>query len=130
MAPIKSQSPVVDELRPVLEGIAKNLADRIWGAPGPAWGTKRSELEHLVVALREVISEKRLREACQRQAAPETERPAEYRDCPGCGRPTQPRDPEPRIVPTLGGDAEWPEPREHGTRCRRAFFPSVQKLGD
>jgi hypothetical protein len=129
MALANSASAVVDDLRPVLEGLAKNLADRLWGPNGPPWGTKLSTLEDLVVAIRAVISEKMLREALQRQSAGSAERPAEYRICPSCGGPTGERDREPRIVQTRGGDAEWQEPHEHCTRCRRAFFPSVEEFG-
>ncbi len=128
MADTPSQTPRVDELRPELRAIAAQLADRIWGPHGPAWGTRLSELEQLVVAVREVISEGMLHEACQRQA--DQPRPAEYQNCPVCGRATKPREPEPRLVHTLGGEAEWQEPKDECTRCRRAFFPSVEKLGD
>ena len=129
MALVKSPSAVVDEMRPVLEGLAKNLADRLWGPNGPPWGTKLSALEDLVVAIRQVISEKMLHEALQRQSDRTAERPADYRACPGCGGPTGERDPEPRFVQTRGGEAEWQEPHEHCTRCRRAFFPSVEESG-
>jgi len=129
MAFTKSSSAVFDELRPLLEGLAKNLADRLWGPNGPPWGTKLSALEDLVVAIRQVISEKMLHEALQRQAGGATERPAEYRACPSCGGPTGERDPEPRYVQTCGGGAEWQEPHERCTGCRRDFFPSVEKSG-
>lgn len=129
MAMVNSTSAAVDELRPVLEGLAKNLADRLWGPAGPPWGTKLSALEDLVVAVRQVISEKMLHEALQRQSAGTADRPAEYLVCPGCGGPMRERDPEPRLVKTRGGEAEWQEPREHCTRCRRAFFPSVEESG-
>jgi len=92
-------------------------------------GTKLSALEDLVVAIRQVISEKMLHEALQRQAGGATERPAEYRACPSCGGPTGERDPEPRYVQTRGGGAEWQEPHERCTGCRRDFFPSVEKSG-
>lgn len=129
MAIVKSSSAVVNELRPVLEGVAKNLADRLWGPNGPSWGTRLSTLEDLVVEIRQVISEKMLHEALQRQSDGVAQRPAEYHTCPTCGGPTGERDPEPRIVQTRGGDAEWQEPQQHCTRCRRAFFPSVQESG-
>ena len=129
MASQKFRPPVVDEMRPVLDGIAKNLADRLWGPQGPEWGTRLSELEHLVVAIREAISEKMLHEACQRQAG-ERERPADFQGCPCCGGSTVANDPEPRVLQTLGGHLDWQEPREYCTRCRRAFFPSVQEFGN
>jgi hypothetical protein len=129
MAFVKQASSVPDSVRPYLEGVAKNLADRLWGPNGPPWGTKLSVLEDIVVALREVLSEKMLHLALQRQADAQTDRPAEYRDCPSCNRPSEPREPEPRLVKTRGGEAEWKEPQTHCPRCRRAFFPSVQEPG-
>jgi NADH pyrophosphatase NudC (nudix superfamily) len=127
---IKPTSSTPEDVRPYLEGVAKNLADRLWGPNGPAWGTTLTELESTVVALRQILAEKLLNLALQRQATDPTERPAEFQNCPSCGAPTEPRDPEPRIVATQGGQAQWNEPEAHCRRCRRAFFPAVQKPGD
>lgn len=130
MAFKKTACATVRDVQPYIEGVAKNLADRIWGPKGPPWGTKLTELEDLVVAIRAVLSEKMLEQAVKRQAAESAERPAEFRDCPSCGGVTQHRDPEPRLMKTRGGEAEWQEPHEYCPRCRRAFFPSVEKSGD
>jgi hypothetical protein len=130
MSFVKPPSSTPEDVRPYLEGVAKNLADRLWGPNGPVWGTTLTELETTVVTLRQILSEKLLNLALQRQATDPTERPAEFRNCPSCDGPTEPRDPEPRIVATRGGEAQWSEPETHCRRCRRAFFPSVQKPGD
>ena len=130
MAFKKATSAVVDEVRPYLQGVAKNLADRLWGPTGPPWGTKMTDLEDLVVAIREVLSTEMLEQGLERQAADAAERPAEFRDCPSCGGQTTSRDPEPAFKQSRGGEVEWQEPHEHCPRCRRAFFPSVEKLGD
>ncbi len=130
MSFVKPQSSTPEDVRPYLEGVAKNLADRLWGPNGPAWGTTLTELETTVVALRQILAEKVLNLALQRQADDPTERPVEFQNCPSCGAPTAPRDPEPRIVATRGGEAQWSEPQTHCRQCRRAFFPSVQKPGD
>lgn len=130
MAFVKRPSSPVETVRPYLEGVAKNLVDRIYGPHGPAWGTTLTQIEDLAVSIREVLTEQLLAEALARQAADEGPRPAAFRDCPSCRGPTEPREPEPRIVTTRAGDAEWSEPHAHCPRCRRAFFPSVQKLGD
>ena len=119
----------VDNCRCLVKGMAKNLADRLWGPDGPAWGTKLSELEDIVVELRQVLSEKMLSLAVQRQADTQTERPLEYRECLSCHQPPEPREPEPRLVKARGGEVEWKEPHDYCSRCRRAFFPSDQKLG-
>jgi len=133
MARTKKRSQEVEEVRGYVEGVAKNLADRLWGAAGPRWGTKLSELEDLVVDIREVLSEKMLELGLERQAAtPMEERPTAFQHCPGCGQPTSghPEEPqEPRVVQTRGGEAAWQEPKHYCRKCRQAFFPSVPELG-
>ena len=131
MARTKKRSPEVDEVRVYLEGVAKNLADRLWGPRGPKWGTKLTELEDLVVDIREVLSAKMLELGLQRQAlTPPEERPPAFQQCAGCGQPT-PVDPdepcEPRLVQTRGGETQWQEPKHSCRTCRQAFFPSVQE---
>jgi len=130
MARKEKRSPEVEETRAYLEGVAKNLADRLWGPRGPAWGTKLTQLEDLVVEIREILSEKLLELGLQRQAGtPVEERPPGFQQCSGCGQPT-PADPdeplEPRLVQTRGGAAAWQEPKHYCRRCRQAFFPSVE----
>jgi hypothetical protein len=131
MARVKKRSQEVEEVRTYLEGVAKNLADRIWGPRGPQWGTKLTELEDLVVEIREVLSEKMLALGLERQATiPAGERPLAFQQCSGCGQPI-PADPdeptEPRLVQTRGGEAQWQEPKHYCRKCRQAFFPSVQE---
>jgi hypothetical protein len=41
----KKATKEVDEVLPYLEGVAKNLVDRLYGPAGPTWGTKFTELE-------------------------------------------------------------------------------------
>jgi hypothetical protein len=89
MARNKQAMPEVDKAALYLKGVAKNLVDRIYGPKGPAWGTKFTEIEATVAAIREVLTEEMFQQALSRQAA-ETERPPEYEVCPGCGRPTRP----------------------------------------
>jgi len=131
MARAKKRSPQVEETRAYLEGVAKNLADRIWGPRGPAWGTKLTQREDLVVEIREVLSEKMLELGLERQAStPAEERPPGFQQCSGCGQPTPADAAAPlmsRIVQTRGGEAEWQEPKHYCRQCRPAFFPSVQE---
>jgi len=50
----KRATKEVDEVLPYhLEGVAKNLVDRLYGPAGPAWGTKFSELEETVATIRQ-----------------------------------------------------------------------------
>ena len=131
MARTKKRSPQAEETRAYIEGVAKNLADRLWGAQGLAWGTQLTELEDLVVEIREVLSEKMLELGLERQAStPVEERPVGFQQCSGCGQPIPP-DPEepwePRLVHTRGGEAQWHEPKHYCRKCRQTFFPPVQK---
>lgn len=128
MARQKKTRPEVEQVRPYLEGVAKNLVERLYGPDGLSWGTKLTELEDVVVAVREALSEKMLAHALERQAA--TERSEAFQSCSGCGGPVEDRDAEPRILQTRGGEAIWSEPQGYCRKCRQSFFPSVQEPGD
>src|SRR6266702_4252214 len=68
--------------RPVqqlVEGMAKNLVDKLYGAEGPAWGTTISEIEETLLAVRETLTQQMLQQALERQASAETEL-----RCPSC----------------------------------------------
>lgn len=125
----KKTSPVdiPAHLRPVLQAAAKNLLRHLYGPDGPPWGTSFSDLEELFVQLSQVLSSELLHQSLQRQA--EQPIPQPLQPCPSCGRPTQPRDPEPRTVHARLGTADWQEPSSHCDHCRKAFFPSVQESG-
>lgn len=126
----KKATPEVDTEVAYIKGVAKNLVDRLYGPAGLPWGTKFTELEATVAAIRKVLTEEMLQQALARQAA-EVERPPEYNVCPGCGRPTRPGDrPEPRRIETGQGDAVWDEPKTRCDPCRRDFFPAEQEFGD
>ena len=121
-----------DPVRPYLEGVAKSLVDRLYGPDGPAWGTQLSAIEDTIKAVRQVLSEKMLDEALQRQANTVAQRPAAFQCCPKCGGEVA-RDPDrddARIHQTDVGEAEWLEPATYCRRCRRSFFPSDPEPGD
>jgi uncharacterized protein with PIN domain len=123
MAKNKKATPGVDKELAYIKGVAKNLVDRIYGPAGLPWGTRFSELEATVAAVREAMTEEMLQQALARQAA--QERPPEYDLCPDCGRPTQEGElAEPRRLETGAGDAVWSEPKTRCQKCRRDFFPS------
>ncbi|MDY3555209.1 hypothetical protein R5W24_004347 [Gemmata sp. JC717] len=111
-----------------LEQVARTLAEKLFGPAGPAWGTTFEDLEELVVQVGRTVSRELLRQALQKQAAGPV--PADRQPCPGCQQSTPPTDPEPRILATRVGDAEWNEPAADCSRCRRTFFPSVGESGD
>lgn len=124
MAQSKKSTPEVEEVRPYLEGVAKNLVDKLYGPDGPAWGTKLTDIEDTLLALRQILTERMLDETLQRQAAAHDHEPS-ARHCPSCQQPLACDDSNPRIVQTRAGEAEWTEPEGYCNRCRRAFFPSV-----
>ena len=130
MARAKKRTAKVEEVRPYIEGVAKNLVDKLYGPKGPAWGTKLTEIEDLLLDIREVLTEKMLDLTLAQQAAAAAERPPAYRTCPGCQQPLPCDRANPRIVQTRAGEAQWQEPEAYCDRCRRAFFPSVQGPGD
>ena len=125
----KKRSAKVEEVRPYVEGVAKNLVDKLYGPDGPAWGTKLTEIEDLLLALREMLTEKMLGDALARQASAQPRGPSAARTCPGCQQPLVCPDTNERILDTRVGEAEWAEPEGYCDRCRRSFFPSVQELG-
>jgi hypothetical protein len=130
MAKRKRVAPVVEKVEPYIDGVAKSLVDRLYGPDGPPWGTKMTELEDVVLAVREALSEKMLAQALARQADTAEQRPEPFQKCPGCQRPVASRpDPEPRDVQTRAGTATWDEPHCYCRQCRRAFFPSEPEPG-
>jgi hypothetical protein len=132
MARYQISTAAAGPVRPYLEGVAKSLVDRLYGDDGPAWGTRLSAIEDTIKAVRQVLSEKMLDEALQRQANLVEERPTDLQCCPKCGQEVN-RDPDRddfRIHQTDVGEAEWREPATYCRTCRRSFFPSDQEFGD
>ena len=130
MARKKKVPAAVEPVQAYLEGVAKSLVDRLYGPQGLPWGTKLTELEDVVIAVREILAESMLAQALQRQAQTVEQRPEPFQVCSGCGGPVEARpDPEPRNVQTRAGEAEWDEPHCYCRPCRQAFFPSEPKLG-
>ncbi len=129
MARAKKRTPKVEEVRPYVEGVAKNLIDKLYGPDGPAWGTKLTEIEDLFLAIREVLTEKMLADALARQASAQPTGPSGARTCPGCQQPLPCPDTNERLLETRAGEAAWAEPEGYCDRCRRSFFPSIQEPG-
>ena len=120
----------VEAFRPYLEGVAKKMADELWGPHGPAWGTTLTELEDVALEARAIFTQKLLELGLDRQASTTEQRPADMQTCPDCQRPfADPKEPLPRTLHSRAGDVYWQEPHEYCPRCRRAFFPSEQKPG-
>jgi uncharacterized protein with PIN domain len=131
MAQFMIPTAAADPVRLYLEGVAKSLVERLYGADGPAWGTKLAEIEQTILAVRHELSEKMLHEALQRQANTAKQRPAAFQCCPKCGKEVEdkPVDDDPRSLNTEVGEANWHEPETYCRTCRRSFFPSDQESG-
>ena len=69
MARAKKRTPKVEELRPYVEGVAKNLVEKLYGPQGPAWGTQLTEIEDVLLEIREVLTEKMFDLTLAQQAA-------------------------------------------------------------
>jgi hypothetical protein len=130
MAQNQKKNPKVDKELAYIQGVAKNLVQRLYGPDGLPWGTKLTELEDTVAAVRQALTEAMLQQALARQAQ-QPQRPPDYDRCPDCGRPLPTGDlTEPRQLQTKVGMAAWAEPKTRCQKCRRDFFPSESQLGD
>jgi hypothetical protein len=129
MARSKKRSAKAEQVRAYVEGVAKNLVDKLYGPDGPPWGTTLTDIEDLLLEVREVLTEQMLDLTLARQAQALPQQPEAQRLCPGCQQPLSCQDANPRIVQTRVGEAQWHEPEASCPRCRRAFFPSDQKPG-
>jgi hypothetical protein len=129
MARSKKHSAKAEQVRAYVKGVAKNLVDKLYGPDGPPWGTTLTDIEDLLLEVREVLTEQMLDLALSRQAQALPQQSPDQRICPTCQQPLPCPDDNARIVQTRAGEAEWTEPEGYCPRCRRAFFPSVQKPG-
>lgn len=129
MARSKKRSAPTEQVRAYVEGVAKNLVDKLYGPDGPPWGTTLTDIEDLLLEVRDVLTEQMLDLTLARQAQALPRQPEAQRLCPSCQQPLSCPDANPRIVQTRVGEAEWTEPEGYCPRCRRAFFPSGQKPG-
>ena len=99
------------------------------GARGPAWGTLFSEIEELGVQVGDAVCRAFIQQSVSQQADDEPSC-CQQESCPTCGGPLDHRDPEPKPLLTRRGEVSWQEPQTYCKKCRKAFFPSVQKFGD
>jgi hypothetical protein len=130
MATAEKAPREVDECRCLLQGMAKNLVDRLYGANGPPWGTPFSALEDTALRLAERFRKNFLDLALSRQAdAFLHDCPDSLCLCPSCGQATLPKDPESRLLFGRAAAVEWREPHRYCRKCRKAFFPQSKSLG-
>jgi hypothetical protein len=129
MAAGGQQSPDVSEVDGYLKGVAKNLLEKFYGPDGPPWGTTLTQVEDLILALQQTLSQHCFTFALTRQAEQLADAPAACRQCPSCGQPLTCADSQPRSTLTRVGLARWGEPAGRCRHCRRDFFPQSRALG-
>jgi hypothetical protein len=118
-----------EELRNLIQGVAKHFLARTYGPDGMPWGTRFSELEELSVEIGKAVSQSMVEQALARQAG---NVPPSAEACPGCGKAIPPNATarsEPRALSTTVGRVEWNEPERYCPGCRAAFFPSSPRFG-
>jgi hypothetical protein len=114
----------------LLEGQAKNLADRLYGPDGPPVRTSFAQLERTTIELSTELRKLLLDLLLARQAETmHRNLPEGLRCCPSCGRDTVARNPEPRLLHCRAATVEWLEPHRYCSRCRKAYFPQSKTLG-
>src|SRR4051795_2369389 len=121
--PIATQQ--VDELRHLIQGVAKNFVERVYGPQGMPWGTQFTELEEIAVQIGQAVSRAMCnqalqqqalqQQALQQQALQQQAHEATPLVCPDCGQAGQPAVPEPRLLTTRAGETHWQEPQHY---CR------------
>src|ERR1019366_6075677 len=87
MARTKKATAKAEEVRPYVEGVAKNLVDKLYGPAGLPWGVTLTEREDVCLGVRAVLTEKMLEAAVGRQPASDARRPSACGACPGWHRP-------------------------------------------
>lgn len=115
-----------ERLTRLLKGVANNVLLKVYGPAGMPWGTRFAELEEVAVQVGQKLSRAMVNQALNQQATEQSSGAAAWRRCSGCGGPAEIEpDPEPSIMTTRVGDAEWSEPKCYCHKCRRSFFPSA-----
>src|SRR5271156_5038320 len=80
-------SPTIAGVAVYLEGVAKYLVGKLYGAAGPTWGTSLTQLEDLILDLQQTLAEHCFTLALTQQAQQLTSGPEDHRHCPTCGQP-------------------------------------------
>jgi hypothetical protein len=120
----------VDSCRYLLQGQAKNLADRLFGPGGPPVGTSFDQLERIALEVSSQLRKLLLDLLLGRQAeAMHRDLPDHLRRCPTCEGDTTAEEPAARWLHCHAATVEWLEPHRYCQRCRKAFFPQSKSLG-
>jgi hypothetical protein len=118
---------ISSELQTRIKAMASQLRREIFAPSGlPPQGTKFTELEDRACEVGDAMTRALLETTLQEQQAAVPSGPVE---CGLCGRSAVEDELEPRLVTTRRGDVAWQERKYYCKHCRKAFFPSVARLG-
>ena len=66
MARATRRDPQAEPVQAYLEGVAKNLIDKLYGPEGPPWGTSLTQIEDLILDLRQRLTKAMVAQALTR----------------------------------------------------------------
>lgn len=130
---LKGEAAVVQRHRALLDRLASEMAAELYGPDGMPWGTLFSELEDDAYELGQAMARRLVQEMVRDQAEANV---PEGRERCQCGHPLETPDEDDeeawqdRDVLTRSGHVSWSEPQRYCPKCRKAFFPSVEGVGD
>jgi len=118
------------ELQGRIQELARDLRREFYGGRGaPVSGTILfEELEEDACQLGDAIACELMQQVLQAQA--DEDHPEAISECSVCGRNGKLDEVQRRVVQTRRGKVKWPEPRYFCKHCRKAFFPSDERLGN
>lgn len=118
---------ITSQLQERIRQVAAELRREMWGPKGyPQWGTRFTQIEDECCEVGDALTRELMGQGLDEQGQEIEEGPLE---CGVCGRHAPEDDLEPRVITTRRGDAVWRERKYYCKRCRKAFFPSVQRAG-
>lgn len=120
---------ISSELRDRIRWVAEELRRDYYGGRGaPRSGQIRfSELEDDACLLGDAVACELMQQVLQMQADGDFSKTVH--ECSVCGKSGERDEVLPRVVQTRRGTTTWREPRYFCKHCRRAFFPSDERLG-
>lgn len=123
----KDVPSIPDNLRPILSQVAEQIGREVYPNGLPR-GTRFSELETLSSLIGDELG-RSIIESQTRAQADDLSQDSTPAVCPTCRQTARAGPTEHRDLTTTQGTVAWDEPAAYCSSCRRAFFPSVPRLG-
>lgn len=124
MSDSKLEDEKLKEIEQIALGWGKLLAQEAF-PEGPGLNVSLADMEEVAALATKAI----VRGAVGTMAEEQAQTLDPQQPCPTCGKLCDVRR-KPRTVAVRGGSAELNEPVAHCSTCRRAFFPSAQRVAD